>query len=138
MSNRSSGAVGIPNILVWTFYFYKKDIETGYYIKDKDYYIRQCFQKFIFRLNQPFMRIDQSAFVNVSIFDREYYTALFGDLVFPDGTFAIDYIDEFLEHEKIFMEVVSEVRSTNMFTFPVLTYSLLYQNGKFVDEEFAR
>ena len=25
-----------------------------------------------------------------------------------------------------------------MFTFPVLTYSLLYQNGKFVDEEFAR
>ena len=25
-----------------------------------------------------------------------------------------------------------------MFTFPVLTYSLLYQNGKFVDEKFAR
>ena len=25
-----------------------------------------------------------------------------------------------------------------MFTFPVLTYSLLYKDGKFVDEEFAR
>ena len=25
-----------------------------------------------------------------------------------------------------------------MFTFPVLTYSLLFQDGKFVDEEFAR
>lgn len=138
MSNRSSGAVGIPNILVWTFYFYKHDIESGYFIKDKDYYLRQCFQKFIYRLNQPFMRIDQSAFVNVSIFDREYYTALFGDLVFPDGTFAIDYVDEFLDHEKAFMEVISEVRQANMFTFPVLTYSLLYQDGKFVDEEFAR
>jgi len=138
MSNRSSGAVGIPNILVWTLYFYKKDIETGYYIKDKDYYIRQCFQKFIYRLNQPFMRIDQSAFVNVSIFDKEYYLALFGDLVFPDGSLAVEYLDDFIEHEKIFMEVVSEVRRNNMFTFPVLTYSLLYQDGKFVDEEFAR
>lgn len=36
------------------------------------------------------------------------------------------------------MEVVSEIRSSNMFTFPVLTYSLLYQDGKFVDEDFAR
>lgn len=138
MSNRSSGAVGIPNVLVWTFYFWKKDCENGYVIKNPDYYIRQSFQKLIYRLNQPFMRIDQSAFVNVSIFDREYYEALFGGLEFPDGTFAIDYVDEFIEHQKIFMEVVSEIRQENMFTFPVLTYSLLYKDGKFVDEEFAR
>ena len=138
MSNRSSGAVGIPNILVWTYYFWKKDCETGYIINNPDYYIRQSFQKLIYRLNQPFMRIDQSAFVNVSIFDREYYEALFGGLEFPDGTFAIDYVDEFIEHQKIFMEVVSKVRQENMFTFPILTYSLLYKDGKFVDEEFAR
>lgn len=60
-SNRSSGAVGIPNVLIWTYYFWKKDCETGHYIKDPDYYIRQCFQKLIYRLNQPFMRIDQTA-----------------------------------------------------------------------------
>ena len=138
MSNRSSGAVGIPNILVWTYYFWKKDCESGFVIKNPDYYVRQSFQKLIYRLNQPFMRIDQSAFVNVSIFDREYYEALFGGLEFPDGTFAIDYVDEFIEHQKIFMEVVSQIRQENMFTFPVLTYSLLYKDGKFVDEEFAR
>ena len=138
MSNRSSGAVGIPNILVWTYYFWKKDCESGFIINNPDYYIRQSFQKLIYRLNQPFMRIDQSAFVNVSIFDREYYEALFGGLEFPDGTFAIDYVDEFIEHQKIFMEVVSKIRQENMFTFPVLTYSLLYKDGKFVDEEFAR
>lgn len=57
MSNRSSGAVGIANILIWTYYFWKKDCETGHVIKNNDYYIRQCFQKFIYRLNQPFMRI---------------------------------------------------------------------------------
>lgn len=138
MSNRSSGAVGIPNILVWTYYFWKKDCESGFIINNPDYYVRQSFQKLIYRLNQPFMRIDQSAFVNVSIFDREYYEALFGGLEFPDGTFAIDYVDEFMEHQKIFMEVVSKIRQENMFTFPVLTYSLLYKDGKFVDEEFAR
>ena len=138
MSNRSSGAVGIPNILVWTYYFWKKDCESGFIINNPDYYVRQSFQKLIYRLNQPFMRIDQSAFVNVSIFDREYYEALFGGLEFPDGTFAIDYVNEFIEHQKIFMEVVSQVRQENMFTFPVLTYSLLYKDGKFVDEEFAR
>jgi len=138
MSNRSSGAVGIPNILVWTYYFWKKDCESGFIINNPDYYVRQSFQKLIYRLNQPFMRIDQSAFVNVSIFDREYYEALFGGLEFPDGTFAIDYVDEFMEHQKIFMEVVSKIRQENMFTFPVLTYSLLYKDGRFVDEEFAR
>ena len=138
MSNRSSGAVGIPNILVWTYYFWKKDCESGFIINNPDYYVRQSFQKLIYRLNQPFMRIDQSAFVNVSIFDREYYEALFGGLEFPDGSFAIDYVDEFIEHQKIFMEVVSKIRQENMFTFPVLTYSLLYKDGKFVDEEFAR
>lgn len=138
MSNRSSGACGLPNVLVWSFYFWKKDCENGFLIKDKDYYLKQCFQKFIYRLNQPFMRIDQTAFVNVSIFDRPYYESLFGGVEFPDGTYAIDYIDEFIEHQKTFMEVVSEIRSQNMFTFPVLTYSLLYKDNKFVDEEFAR
>lgn len=137
-SNRSSGAVGIPNILVWTYYFWKHDCETGYYIKDPKYYIRQSFQKLIYRLNQPFMRIDQTAFVNVSIFDRNYIEALFGGVQYPDGTYVIDCVDELIEHQKLFMEVVSQIRSENMFTFPVLTYSLLYQNGKFVDEEFAR
>ena len=138
MSNRSSGAVGIPNILIWTYYFWKHDCETGYYIKDPEYYIKQSFQKLIYRLNQPFMRVDQTAFVNVSIFDKNYIESLFGGVVYPDGTCVIDFVDELIEHQKLFMEVVSEIRSENMFTFPVLTYSLLYKDGKFVDEEFAR
>ena len=138
MSNRSSGAVGIPNILIWTYYFWKKDCETGFLIKDPDYYIRQSFQKLIYRLNQPFMRIDQTAFVNVSIFDRNYIESLFGGVKYPDGSYVIDCVEELIEHQKIFMDVVSQIRSENMFTFPVLTYSLLYKDGKFVDEDFAR
>ncbi len=154
MSNRSSGAVGIPNVLVWTYYFWKKDCESGHIIKDQDYYIRQCFQKFIYRLNQPFMRIDQTAFVNVSIFDRNYIESLFGGVQYPDGSFVIDNVEGLIEHQRVFMEVVSQIRSENMFTFPVLTYSLLKRDDitpeeaeemirtknydVFVDKEFAR
>ena len=138
LSNRQSGAVGMPNILIWAWYFWNKDVENGYYMKNPEYYLRQQFQKLIFRLNQPFLRIDQSAFTNVSIFDRPYLEALFGGLEFPDGTFAIDHIEDLIELQKIFMEVVSETREINMFTYPVLTYSLLYIDGKFQDEDFAR
>lgn len=136
MSNRSSGAVGIPNVLIWTYYFWKKDCETGYVIKDPDYYIRQCFQKFIYRLNQPFMRIDQTAFVNVSIFDRNYIESLFGGMQFPDGSYVIDEVEELIQHQKTFMEVVSQIRSENLFTFPVLTYSLLKKDN--ISDEYAR
>lgn len=138
LSNRQSGAVGMPNVLIWAWYFWKKDVENGYYMKDPDYYLRQQFQKLIYRLNQPFLRIDQSAFTNVSIFDHPYLESLFGGVEFPDGTLAIDHIDDLIACQKVFMEVVSEIRETNMFTYPVLTYSLLYQDGKFQDEDFAR
>ena len=72
---------------------------------------------------------------------------MFGGREFPsvlttrDGQkspYMIDFIEELIETEKIFMEVVSEIREKTVFTFPVLTYSLLFQKGKFVDEEFAR
>ena len=154
LSNRQSGAVGMPNILIWAWYLWKKDCEDGYYMKDPDYYLRQQFQKLVYRLNQPFLRIDQSAFTNVSIFDRPYLEALFGGVEFPDGTYAIDHIDDLLECQKVFMEVVSEIRKTNMFTYPVLTYSLLTRSNIteeeiqemirtrewdiFVDKEYAR
>ena len=75
---------------------------------------------------------------NVSIFDRCYLESLFGGMEFPDGTFAIDHIEDLIEFQKVFMEVVSEIREENMFTYPVLTYSLLYIDGKFQDEDFAK
>lgn len=154
LSNRQSGAVGMPNVLIWAYYFWKHDVENGYYLKDPDTYLRQCFQKLIYRLNQPFLRIDQASFTNVSIFDRPYLEALFGGVEFPDGTFAIDQIEEMLACQKVFMEVVSDIRNENMMTYPVLTYSLLRRSditqeeinemvrtrnwNIFVDADFAR
>lgn len=139
MSNRSSGAVGIPDILIWMFYFWKHDIEKNYLLVSPEYYLKQAYQKLIFRLNQKFYRDQtQTVFSNVSIFDRVYLEELFGGREYPDGTFVIDYIDEIMDAQKLFMEVISETRRTQLFTYPVLTYSLIYKDGKFADEEFAR
>lgn len=137
-SNRSSGAVGLPSYLLYSYYFWYNDVNNGFYLKDPEYYRRQCFQKFIYDLNQPYLRVTECAFSNISIMDRNYLVELFGGRQFPNGDYVIDHIEGIIEHQKVFMEEVSEIRSETMMTFPVLTYSLLYQNGKFVDEEFAR
>lgn len=140
-SNRSSGAVGLPNLIPYMYYFWKKDVDNHYLgITEKNAkdYARQNFQRFIFAVNQPYCRDgSQSAFTNTSVFDRPYFEALFGGSEFPDGTFMIDYEEEIIEFQKWYMEVMAEIRHDNMFTFPVSTISLLRQNGKFVDENFA-
>lgn len=136
-SNRSSGACGLPSFLIYSYYFWRKDVEEGY-TANPEIYRDQEFQRIIYKLNQPYLRVNQSAFTNFSIFDKSYLEALFGGKEFPDGTFIIDYIDEIVEYQKAFMNIVSEIREVNVMTFPVLTFALLRQNGKFVHEDFAR
>lgn len=138
-SNRTSGACGLPNLIPYIYYFWKKDCEGGYATKNPDYYARQQIQRFVYAINQPYVRDGmQSAFTNVSVFDGPYLEALFGGAKFPDGTYMIDELDDIKEFQKLFMEEVSKIRSHNMMTFPVLTISLLRQDGKFADEEFAK
>ena len=149
-SNRSSGAVGLPNVIPYMYYFWKKDVDSDYLgIKsshNEKYYAEQAFQRFIYAVNQPYVRDgSQSAFTNTSVFDRPYFEALFGGSEFPDGTFMIDYEEEIIEFQKWYMETMSAIRSENMFTFPVSTISLLRKTENcnlntldgFVDKEFA-
>lgn len=148
-SNRTSGAVGLPNLLIYMFYFWKKDLDNHYMGITEEYaeaYAKQGFQEFIFAVNQPYCRDgQQSAFTNTSIFDRPYFEALFGGIEYPDGTFVIDYEEEIMEFQKWYMEVMGEIRNDNMFTFPVNSISLLRKEGEydlnsldgFEDPEFA-
>ena len=141
-SNRSSGAVGLPNLIPYMYYFWKKDVDNNYLgvtaSKSERVYAEQNIQRFIYAVNQPCVRDgQQSAFTNTSVFDRPYFEALFGGSTFPDGTFMIDYEEEIIEFQKIYMEVMAKIREENMFTFPVSSISLLRKDGKFEDEEFA-
>ena len=65
---------------------------------------------------------------------------LFGGIEFPDGTLVIDHIDDIIEHEKVFMDVMRECHEQNMMTFPVVSNCLIfdYEKHKFKHEEFAR
>ena len=142
-SNRSSGAVGLPNLIPYMYYFWKKDVEKDYLgirtSENEEKYARQNFQRFIYAVNQPYVRDgQQSAFTNTSVFDRPYFEALFGGSEFPDGSFMIDFEEPIMMFQKWYMEEMAKTRSENMFTFPVSTISLLRQNGKFVDEDFAK
>ena len=141
-SNRSSGAVGLPNLIPYMYYFWKKDVDNNYLgitsSGNAENYARQNFQRFIYAVNQPYTRDgQQSAFTNTSIFDRPYFEALFGGSEFPDGSFMIDYEEEIIDFQRIYMEEMAHIRKENMFTFPVSTISLLRQKGEFVDKPFA-
>lgn len=149
-SNRTSGACGLPDFLIYSFYFWKHDVENKYFLLTPEYYMNQGFQEIIYGLNQPYLRINQSAFTNFTIMDRHYLIEMFGDRVYPDGSLVIDYIDELLDYQIAFLEEVSRTRKKTMFTFPVLTFSLLkkkdidmkrvgdFDYSVFEDEEYAR
>ena len=141
--NHSAGAVAYPNLIPYMFYFWKKDIDSGYLGLTKEYgekFAKQQIQRLIYALNQPFLRNSiQSAFTNVNFFDHPYFEAIFGGSEFPDGSFMIDYEEEIINFQKLFLTGMSEIRHQNMMTFPVSTISLLTdESGHFVDEEFAR
>ena len=137
--NRSSGACGLPNLIPYMYYFWDRDVKQGYYTVSPEKYAKQHIQRLIYALNQPFLRSGiQSAFTNTSVFDHPYLEALFGGAEFPDGAFMIDEIEGIMSFQKIYMETMSEIRSKNMMTFPVSSISLLKQDGKFVDEDFAK
>ena len=44
---------------------------------------------------------------------------MFGGFIYPDGKLFVDYIEDFIEFEKAFLEKFSEMRETNVFTYPV-------------------
>lgn len=140
VSNRTSGGCSLPNFLVWAYYFWKKDVENGYYFKTPELYRDQELSRHIYKLNQPYIRVTQAAYTTMVIMDKSYLVELFGGMQYPDGTYVVDCIDEILEFEKAFVRELHKIKHKNMITFPVCSYALLYNYDemKFVDEDFAR
>ena len=141
-SNRTSGACGLPNLLPYMYYYWKKDVDSEHYprCQDKETFAKSQIQRIIYGMNQPYTRDGiQSAFVNTSVFDSEYFDALFGGAMFPNGEFMIDHKKGILQFEKWFLEEMAAIKDRGrMFTFPVNSISLLKKDKKFVDEEFAK
>nr|DAZ28856.1 MAG TPA: anaerobic ribonucleoside triphosphate reductase [Caudoviricetes sp.] len=138
-SNLTSGACGLPDLIPYMYYFWSRDVANNYYTESPETYARQNIQRLIYAVNQPAVRDSiQSAFTNVNFFDTPYLIALFGGKEFPDGKPMIDELDGIMEFQKMFLVEMSDIRAKNMFTFPVSSISLIYKDGHFEDEEFAR
>ena len=125
-----------------------KDYLTN--VKDNPYYrvklgdgtrtilgqIRQYFQQVVYSINQPSgARGFQSPFTNFSYFDYNYFTGMYGHFKFPDGTKPQWESVSFIQKE--FMKWFNKERTRCVLTFPVETMSLLYVDGKYLDQEYA-
>jgi len=137
-TNMQSGAVGIPDYLIYAYYYWKKDVEL-HYVKDATIYKKQKWQEILFNLNQPYLKGgEQSAYTNFSILDRDHIIGLLGEESFPDGSLIIDHLEDIIQYQKDFLDYERELRHEKFFTFPVISASLLFKDGKYVDEDVAR
>ena len=96
--------------------------------------IYQYWQQIVYSINQPAgSRGLQSPFTNFSYFDKPFFDGMFGDFVFPDGT-KPDW-ESLKWIEKEFMMWFNRERLKCIMAFPVESFTLLYKDGKFEDEE---
>jgi ribonucleoside-triphosphate reductase len=127
LSAQYAGAVTTVEYLNCFHYFSTKDYGKDYLETHTDL-IKQELQQVVYALNQPAAaRNFQSCFWNISIFDKHYFKALFGNFAFPDGTKS-DW-EGVNKLQKFFMKWFNEERTKALLTFPIVTVALL-NNGK--------
>lgn len=100
-----------------------------------EHYIRKGMKQFIYGVNQPAgNRSYNSPFSNVSFYDKVYFKSLFGEFYYPDGTQpewnAIDKL------QRIFMQLLREIRLIKPLTFPVTTMALVHNGKEYLDHEY--
>ncbi len=101
-------------------------------IKDS---IEKGMKQFIWGVNQPAgNRSYNSPFTNVSWYDKYYFKSLFGEFYYPDGTQPKwEQIDKL---QRIFMELMREIRLIKPITFPVTTMALVHNNKEYLDKDY--
>lgn len=151
LSSQFAGAVAVSEALLYFTYFCKKEwgpdfyqrandvVETTYDGKQRTILqeIQQYWQQIIYTINQPAAaRGFQSAFVNFSYFDKSFFEGMFGEFYFPDGSQPDWESLKWIQME--FMKWFNAERLRTVLTFPVETVTLLYKDGKFLDEEMFK
>ena len=99
--------------------------------------IRKGMKQFIYGVNQPAgNRSYNSPFSNVSYYDKTYFTSIFEDFYYPDGTQpkweAIDTL------QRIFMELHRELRLIKPLTFPVTTMAMVHDGHDVIDKDYKK
>lgn len=148
IAGQFKGAVATPGVLNCFDYFCRKEWGDYYHTKlDVEIssihclnkktirkQIHQYFQQIVYSLMQPSgSRGSQACFWNLSIFDKPFFDSMYSDFKFPDGTPA--NWDSLCWLQKEFVSWLNEERLKCILTFPVVSVCLIYQDGKFLDED---
>ena len=135
VSSQFAGAVATVEFLTYFDYFARKDFGENY-LETHRLEVENHLQQVVYSINQPAAaRGYQSVFWNISIYDRFYFKAMFGDFVFPD--FERPNWITTAKLQRFFMKWFNQERTKAILTFPVVTAAMLTENGKCKDSEFA-
>lgn len=98
-------------------------------------FIEKAFKQFVYGINQPAgNRSYQSPFTNVSYYDHTYFSSLFGEFCYPDGTkpewAAINVL------QKMFMKFFNKLRTKQILTFPVETLAMVHDGKNIIDKGY--
>lgn len=146
IASQFKGAVAAPGLFVCMDWYLRKEWGDSYYDKTdlviSSIYsnrkqtiagqIHQYFQQICYSLMQPSgSRGNQAVFWNCSIFDKPFFDTMYGDFKYPDNSSAQWESINWLQKE--FLHWLNQERLKCILTFPVVSACLIYQNGKFVD-----
>ncbi|WHP47999.1 anaerobic ribonucleoside-triphosphate reductase [Mannheimia bovis] len=135
VSSQFAGAVATVEFLTYFDYFARKDYGDNY-LKTHRSDIENHLQQVVYSINQPAAaRGYQSVFWNISVYDKFYFEAMFGNFVFPD--FEKPCWETTAKLQLFFMQWFNKERSKAILTFPVVTAAMLTEQGKCKDGEFA-
>lgn len=148
-SSQCKGAVALGDYFIALNYYVIQEFGPVWYDKVDEvvtnshfmhqytigHYIRKGMKQFIYGVNQPAgNRSYNSPFSNVSFYDKVYFKSLFEEFYYPDGTQpewnAIDKL------QRIFMQLLREIRLIKPLTFPVTTMALVHNSKEYLDPEY--
>lgn len=149
LSSQVKGAVALGDYLIALNYYVVKEFGSNWYDKVdvvinntnqlRTVTIKNAIEKgmkqFIYGVNQPAgNRSYNSPFTNISYYDHTYFTSLFEDFYYPDGSKpewkAIDKL------QRMFMELHRQLRLIKPLTFPVSTIAMVHDNKDIIDKEY--
>ncbi|MFI3286030.1 MAG: anaerobic ribonucleoside-triphosphate reductase [Rikenellaceae bacterium] len=148
LSSQFQGAVAFAEFFNVFTYYCIKEWGADFYLHDTEIVSRniksdksisdvveQCFQNIVYTINQPAgNRSFQSPFTNVSYFDKYYWSSMFDDFVFPDGS-KVNY-EQVNYIQRKFMKWFNAERKKCLLTFPVETVAMLHDGKEFLDQEW--
>lgn len=151
LSSQCKGAVAVGEYFIALNYYIVQEFGSNWYEKldvvtttdhcSKQRTIRdaiyKAFKQFIYGVNQPAgNRSYQSPFTNVSYYDHTYFSSLFGEFYYPDGTKpqweAVDCL------QRLFMKFFNKLRTKQILTFPVETMAMVYdpKTNDIIDRDY--